>query len=52
MLCMTVNVVVGFLYILNVCLLSVFVISLVQGYVEKSVDHGMECCMFVLGRVI
>ena len=25
MLCMTVNVVVGFLYILNVCLLSVFV---------------------------
>ena len=28
------------------------VISLVQGYIEKSVDHGMECCMFVLSRVV
>ena len=27
------------------------VISLVQGYVEKSVDHGVECFMFVLSKV-
>ena len=28
------------------------IISLIQGYVEESVDNGMECCMFVLSRVI
>jgi hypothetical protein len=28
------------------------VISLFQVYVEKSVDHEMKCCMFVLSRAI
>ena len=35
-----------------VCVDFGVIISLVQGYVENSVDHGMECCMFVLSGVI
>ena len=52
MLCMTVNVVVGFLYILNVCLLSVFVMVRSRKFMVlltsvSKVKFNFRCVAFI-----